>query len=334
MKKKISFCLSIIMFVFCFVACGNSKSTTSNNETSKNSDPVQVKMIIPDGITAIACAKLVKENTTIDSNYNMEYSIEKSSENVVSAVLKGDADLAVVPSNVSATQYNKTGNYKIAGTIGWGSFYLVSTGDESTIDDLKGKEIYNIGKNLTPDIVMKSILKDKGYNLDADFNFSYVNGVTELAPMVISGKTKYSVLPEPALSQVSSKNQNAKVILNLNDEWKKLNNSEYGYPQSTLIISKNFYENNKDFANKLISEVKESCIFASEKNSDLPTYCEEIGVSTDKNIVIKAMDKANISYTDIKDCYKEYKTYFEKLSSFDASTIGGKVPDDEIFLEK
>ena len=332
MKKKIAFFLSMIIIVSCFVSC--TKSNNSNNESSKNSQQQNVQMIIPDGITAIACAKLVKENKEIDSNYTMDYSIEKSSENVVSAVLKGDADLAIVPSNVSAIQYNKTSNYKIAGTIGWGSFYLVSTAEESTIDALKGKEIYNIGKGLTPDIVMKSILKDKGYNPDNDFNFSYVNGVTELAPMIMSGKTAYGVIPEPALSQVSTKNQNTKIILDLNEEWKKLNNSKYGYPQSTLIVKKDFYENNKEFVEKLIEQIKESCTFAIEKNTDLPIYCEEIGVSTDKKVIIKSMDKANISYTDIKDCYSEYKTYFNKLKDFDATTIGGSIPDDEIFLEK
>ena len=334
MKKKIAFCLSMLMIVLCFVSCSNTKSNTSNDEATKSNEQKKVQMIIPDGITAIACAKLVKENSEINPNFKMDYTIEKSSENVVSAVLKGDADLAIVPSNVSATQYNKTKNYKIAGTIGWGSFYLVSTAPENTIDALKGKEIYNIGKGLTPDIVMKSILKDKGYNPDTDFNFSYVSGVTELAPMIISGKTSYGVLPEPAFSQVSTKNKNTNVILDLNEEWKKLNNSKYGYPQSTLIVKKDFYENNKDFVEKFIKNIKESCKFASEKNSDLPSYCEEIGVSTDKNIIIKSMDKSNISYTDIKDCYNEYKTYFQKLNDFDPSTIGGSVPDDEIFIEK
>ena len=83
-----------------------------------------------------------------------------------------------------------------------GSFYLISADGEKTLDQLKGQEIYNIGKGLTPDIVTRTVLKDKGYDPDKDFNFSYVNGVTELAPTILAGKTKYAVIPEPALSQV------------------------------------------------------------------------------------------------------------------------------------
>ena len=45
------------------------------------------------------------------------------------------------------------------------------------------------------------------------------------------------------------------------------------------------------------------------------------------------MEKANINYEGIKSTHKEYNSYFEKLNSFDASTIGGKVPDEGIFME-
>ena len=45
------------------------------------------------------------------------------------------------------------------------------------------------------------------------------------------------------------------------------------------------------------------------------------------------MEKANIDYEDIEDTHKEYNDYFKKLESFDASTIGGKVPDEGIFME-
>lgn len=46
------------------------------------------------------------------------------------------------------------------------------------------------------------------------------------------------------------------------------------------------------------------------------------------------MDRSNIKYVGIKDSYKEYETYFEKLYSFDPKTVGGKIPDDSIFMEK
>ncbi|MBE6048752.1 MAG: ABC transporter substrate-binding protein [Clostridium sp.] len=325
MKKKLSLVLTVLLASTLFISCTSKKNVVQNKDLS---------VVVPDGITAIASAKLIKENKEIQKGYNVNYSIESTPENIVSKVLKGEADIAIVPSNVAATQYNKNAGFVIAGTVGWGSMYLVSTEGEKNIEELRNAEVYNIGKGLTPDLIVRSLLKDNNINADTDVNFSYVNGVTELAPLVISGKTKYAVMPEPAVSQVLSKNNNARILANLNDEWKKINDSKYGYPQSTVIVKKQLVEEDKEFVEKFLNELKESCDFALEKNSELPYYCEEIGVSTNKNAILKAMDRANINYTSIKDCYKEYETYFNKLNELDASTIGGKVPDENLFMEK
>lgn len=331
MKKKLMNIITIIMTLFIFTGCGQGVKEEANNAPKEDKE---IKVVVPDGLPSMAIAKMIKENPEISEGYNVSYSIEKTPENIVSAVLKGEVAIALVPSNVSATQYNKEAGYKIAATTGWGSFYLISTDGEKTIDDLKGEEIYNIGKGLTPDIVTKAVLKDMGYDPESDFNFSYVNGVTELAPMIIAGKTKYAVVPEPALSQVLSKNPDLKVVMELNEEWKNNNSSDYGFPQATIIVKEDLIENDSEFVEAFLDKVEESTIFANENREELANYCEEIGVSANKAIIPKAMDKANIKFVKLNESRDEYKTYFNKLNDFDPATIGGKVPDEGIFMEK
>lgn len=330
MKRKLSIILSIILIIAIFTGC-NSNIKSENNSINEEKN---INFTVPDGLPAISIAKLIKENPEIKKGYNINYSIEQSSENITTSVMKSEPDIVIVPSNLSATAFNKTGEYKIAGTVGFGSFYIGSVNNNQTVEDLKGKEVYNIGKGLTPDIITKSILKGMGINPDKDINFSYVDGVNELAPIILSGKTQYAVLPEPALSTVQSKNENFNVILNLNEEWKKINKSEYGYPQATIIIKKELIENDREFVDGLLNKIKESIDWNYENKEDLGTYCEEIGISAKKPIVIKAIDRSNIKYVGIKDSYKDYKTYFDNLYKFDPKTIGGKLPDDEIFMEK
>lgn len=321
MKKKIALIFTLLFTMGIFVGCGSK-------------DPKEIKVVVPDGLTSMATAKMMKEKPEITKGYNVSYSIEKTPENIVTSVLKGEADIAIVPSNVAATQYNKEAGYQVAGTIGWGSFYLVTTEGDKKIEDLKGQEIYNIGRGLTPDIVTKAILKDKGFDPEKDFNFSYLNGVPELAPTILAGKAKYAVVPEPALSQILSKNPNLKIVMDFNEEWKKINESGYGFPQSTVIVKKDLIGNDKKFVDAFLKKVEESCNFANENKEELANYCEEIGVSANKAIIPKAVDKANIKYVGIKDSYKEYEGYFNKLKDFDPKTIGGKVPDEGVFMEK
>lgn len=323
MKKKLAVIMVTLFSLGIFSGC-------TNTEPKENKE---VKVVVPDGLPSMALAKIIKEKPEVKKGYNINYTIEKTSENIVTSVLKGEADIAVVPSNVAATQYNKNAGYQIVGTTGWGSFYLISADGKKTLDDLKGQEIYNIGKGLTPDIVTRTILKDKGYNLE-DFNFSYVNGVTELAPTILAGKTKYAVIPEPALSQVLSKKPDVNVIMDFNEEWKAINNSEYGFPQATIIVKKELIENDKKFVDKFLAEVENSCKFANEDGEKLAEYCEEIGVSANKAIISKAIKKGNIKFVPIKGTSNEYVNYFTKLKEFDPKTIGGKIPDEGVFMEK
>ena len=150
----------------------------------------------------------------------------------------------------------------------------------------------------------------------------------------MAGKAEYAVIPEPALSTVQTKNENFKVILDLNEEWKSINNSEYGYPQATVIVKKDLIDNDNEFVKALLNKINESTEFVYNDKDTLGSYCEEIGVSAKKPIIVKAIDRSNIKYVSIKDSYKEYETYFEKLNEFDPKTIGGKVPDEAIFMEK
>lgn len=323
MKKKLAIIITILFSLGVFAGC-------MNTEPKENKE---IKVVVPDGLPSMALAKMIKENPEVMKGYNIGYTIEKTAENIVTSVLKGEADIAVVPSNVAATQYNKNAGYEIVGTTGWGSFYLISADGEKTLDDLKGKEIFNIGKGLTPDIVTKTVLKDKGYS-EEDFNFSYVNGVTELAPTILAGKTKYAVIPEPALSQVLSKKSDINIIMDFNKEWKELNNSEYGFPQATIIVKKELIENDRKFVDKFLNEVDKSCKFANEDGEKLAEYCGEIGVSANKAIIAKAAKNGNIKFVPIKGTSQEYVNYFTKLNEFDPKTIGGKIPDEGVFMEK
>ena len=332
MKRKLTLILTLIFSTITLMSCGNMalKENDKQDETAK-----EIKFVLPDGLPAIAAAKMIKENPEIDSKHIINYTIEQSSDALATSVMKSEPDIAIVPSNLAATVYNKNKEYKIAATVGWGSFYIGTSDPEvKSLNELKGKEVYNIGKGLTPDIITRTILKDKGIDIENDINLTYVDSVTELAPIILSGKSKYAVIPEPALSSVQTKDENFKIIMNLNDEWKALNNSEYGYPQSTVIVKSNLIDNDKNFVNGVLDKIDESSKWMYEDKETLGTYCEEIGISAKKPIVMKSVDRSNIKYVRINECYDEYKNYFDKLNQFEPKTIGGNVPDDEIYMEK
>lgn len=328
-KKVTSLIIVGVMSTGLLLGCGSNKTAKEENKEEKS-----VKVVMPDGLPSIAMAKLVKEKPEIGKDYKVEYSIEKTPENLSTAVMKEEADIAVVPSNMAAIAYNKTKNYEIAGTVGFGSLYLVSIEEIKDYEDLNGKTIANIGRGLTPDIITKSIFKERGLEADKDVTFNYLNAASELVPTIVAGKEKIAVVPEPALSALMTKKPEVKIVKNLNDEWKELNNSKNGYPQSTIIVKKSFLDENKKFINDFLKEVANGTKWANENKEELGNYSEEIGVSTEKVMIPKAMERANIGFVDIKDSKDDYKNYYKKLLEIDPSSVGGALPDEGIFMER
>ncbi|CEP47368.1 ABC transporter substrate-binding protein [Paraclostridium sordellii] len=324
MKKRMIKILILAICIVCLWGC-------SSKENLK--EDVSVKVSMPDGLPSIALSKLAFENKNIKDGYNVNYNIEKTPDNLSTTVMKGEADIAVVPSNMAAIAYNKTKNYEIAGTTGLGSFYLVSNDDIGGFKDLKGKEVVNTGKGLTPDITNKFIIKSNGLN-EEDINFTYVNSANELVPMIVSKKANTAIVPEPALTALKIKKPEIKVVKSLNEEYKNITKSDYGYPQATIIVKSDFAKNNKEFVNLFLEGVKESIIFVNSNPDKAGEYCEKIGVGTKKEVINTSIENANLQFIGVEESIKDYKDYYKILSEYDVKSIGGKIPDEKVFYKK
>ena len=323
MKKILNFIIVITMIIL-MISCNQENSSIINEE-------INARLISPDGLPSIAISKLIADNNKIE-NITLECSIEKTTDLLLSELMKGEADLAIVPSNLALQADKKDLGYKVAATIGWGSLYLVSTEEISNISELEGCEVYNTGKGLTPDIVFKNILSKNNVN-EENIDFSYVGAASELAPLLISGQAKYAVVPEPVLSTVMAKNSDIKIILSLNDEWIKANNVENGYPQSTLLIKEEFYNKIKNINDydKLIEAFSESEKWVLDNPQLAAEKCEELGITVNKDVINESIKNSNLKFTKIEDSKEEYEIYF---STIDTDNKGESYEYDTIFIKK
>lgn len=332
--KKISKILSLILMVtfsvFLFAGCNTSKE-----EAKAPAEKTSVEIVVPDGLPAISIVKMIKEKPEISKDLNINYSIVKGSDALVSKVLKGEGDICIVPSNVAAIAYNKGIGYKLAGTVGFGSLYVISSDDSvKNLEDLKGKDVYNVGQGLTPDLIFKIILQNNGINPEKDLTLSYVNAASELAPLFIEGKAKYAVVPEPMLTQIMTKKPDTKIVASLNDQWKEISDSQMGYPQSSVIVKEDLVNNHFDDVQKILKEIDESTKWANENKEEAGSFAEEVGITGKKEIIAKSLERSNLNYVSSVDNESIYIGYYDKIYSLEPKAIGGKKVNEEIFLQK
>lgn len=338
-QKKYWLALILVIVLSLVVACGKveEESLEKSEEVDGQAEvkePTTVKFYYPDGIPALTVAKLVKEDKYIDENISIDYEMQKAPDVLVSKILKGEADIAIVPSNLAAQAFNKGIPYKLVGTSTWGSLYLVSTEDIETFEDLKGKEIYSFGRGLTPDIVLRYVLSQNNIEPNEDVEITYLNAASELGPAFISGKTNLAVLPEPLVTAIAMKKEDAKVVSSLNEEWSKATQSSKGYPQASLIIKSDLLENEKDFIEKFVKEYEKSEKWARENPEELGDYAEDLEISVKKAAIIEGQDRINMGFVEVKDCKEEYEVYFKTILDFAPESIGGKLPDEEFYFKR
>lgn len=318
--KKIITALILLSITFVLIGCSR-----------KPIEELTTRIIYPDGLPAIGISKFINDNKKID-NYILESELQRTPDALVAELLKGEVEIAVVPSNLALQVYNKGMEYRVAGTIGLGSLYLITTEEIININELEGKEIYNTGKGLTPDLIGKEILDIKGLSEDK-INYSYVSAASELAPMIISGKAKYAIVPEPILSTIISKTPNIKILLDFNKEWKELKNSEVGFPQSTLLIKEEFYNDNKKLSNKIMENIKESIDWVNQNPNEAGIISERIGITINKDILPDAIERGNLKFYSIEETKSEYIKFFEIINK-ENSNKEGQVTYEEVFIKE
>lgn len=323
MKKLIKLILPILVLT---LGAGCAKPTPK-------AEPITLKVSVPDGIPALTMTKMIKENNLIDENITLEYTVEKTTDALVAKVLSKEADIAIVPSNLAAQTYNKELGYKIAATGSWGSFYLIS---EEAIRDPKvlvGKEITTIGKNLTPDIILRHILEIKELKPDQDITINYLNGATELAPNYLGGKIAIASVPEPMLTTIMGKKPHTNIVLDFNEEWKAAHDSLNGYPQSSLIIKQDIISSNKEFVEKFLEEYEKSILWANENPEALGEYAKALELAIDPTVLPVALTRANMKYVPIEESRDDYSEFFKVLFEMEPKTIGGEIPDEGLYFK-
>lgn len=323
MKKKM---LSIFLILLVLIVTG------CVTKVSKESRPIE--FCSNEGIPALTMVKLMKENQTIVENISINYSIQKSPDLLVAKVLKEEADIAIVPSNLAAQAFNRGLPYKIVGTSSWGTIFLASTEDINNFEELKGKEIYAFGKGLTPDLALRYVLSKNGINPDSDVSINYLNSAAEVGPAFISGKAQIALLAEPLMTNVIMKKEGTNIIFDLNKEWSNITGTDEGFPQASLIIKADLIEKEREFVDKFLKMYEESINWVKENPDIAGDYAEELELGIMKQLVVKGIDRINIGSFPIDKSKEEYKIYFEAIMNFAPDFIGGKVPSEEIYFER
>ncbi|PAB60678.1 ABC transporter substrate-binding protein [Anaeromicrobium sediminis] len=329
MKKLFSTIFIALALMILFVGCGSKEVDKEEVKV----EPVNIHVIAPNGTPTLSMVKLFEENPSMGDGVTVTYESIAATDVLASKLTQQEADIAIVPTNLAANMYNKEVPYKLAGSSVWGILYLVSTEEVNGWEDLKGKEISMIGRGLTPDATFRYLLTKNNVEPDKDVSLKYFSGGSELAASFISGKGEYALIPEPLLTKVLMKRKDAKVVLDMQREWSTATGLE-SYPQASIIVSDDLINNHPEVVDKFLNAYEEGIKWANDNPLEAGKYYENLGIGLKAPLINKAMAGCNIRYVGATDAKESLEAYLNVLFEFNPKLLGGKLPDEGLYLER
>lgn len=349
----------VLLLALALVGCGNQGQTNNENTeieqkedtSSKTEDSKEVKeekveddnqedakhydvnLSMLAGPTSVGAINMVEESKNGESNFTINESVDGAPDALVPKLVSGEADLAIIPANLAATLYNKTeGKVKVLATNSLGVLYVVTKGDVeiNSIEDLAnyGEEILASGKGATPEIAINKILEANGYSSD-NLNINYLAQANEAAQKLIAGETKVAILPEPMVSSVLLKAEDAKVAIDLNE----LYEDATGYPIiSSVLVGRSEYLDTID-VEKLLETFKNSIEKAKSNPDETATLLEKYDIMP-APVAKKAIPNLALEYIDGDKLKEMMSKHLEDLNNTNPQLIGGSIPEDDFYFTK
>ena len=307
----------------------DQKENQANEESDEKSYDLNLTVLA--GPTGAGAINMIDQGKLDDSIFKITEAVEGAPDAVIPKLVSGETDLAIIPPNLASAVYNKTeGKIKTLAINNLGVLYIVENGEATikTIDDLvnSGETIYASGKGATPELAINQVLSAHGYD-PSDINIEYVSEASELAQKMIAGEAKLALMPEPMVSTVLMKADNANVVLDINKLYEQATDSPL---ISAVLVGRDEYLDEID-VKELLAIYKESI---DKANNDIDHTAALLGQYDimPEPVAEKALSNLALEYIDGDKMHDMLKNHLQNLYDYNPELVGGSVPDDDFYF--
>lgn len=360
MKKIISMLGVALMVLFFCVGC--SKFTTKKNETidtqenqteasdksndetivteqdatdhqgteAESAKKIDINIASLKGPTSLGLLQMMSEadSDTLANNY--KFDIYQAADEIVTKVVKGEVDIALVPANVAAILYQKTSNQvQVVDINTLGVLYVVEHGNSiQSVADLANKTICMTGKGTVPEYALSYLLSKNGLSMD-DVTVEFKSEPAEVVAFLSAKEDAIGILPQPFVASAMMQDDSIRIALDLTQEWNKVD-TESTLITGVTIVRKEFLAENEEAVKQFIEEHTASVAYVNSNVEDAAALAESF------DIVKAAVAKTAIPYCNIvsitgNEMQNQLSGYLKTLYDANAESVGGTLPDEGFY---
>ena len=352
-QMKRAVCVLVTMAIgVCAFGCGDKKVK----------DDITVYM--PDGAPAMAFAQMMLEDTDKDGVTYRVVNPSVIATKVNNEDMSKNADVCALPA-IAASKLLGTGEkYQMLGVLTSGNLYVLTNKEGVAADfaasDLRdlsflvGKTVGVMKINEVPGMTFKSILNEYGVSwqeltndgeVAADkINLKAIADATQIDPL--DENVACYVVAEPAASVQIKKNGFASVCsltqLYYGGEIPENCSEEtyIGYPQAVLVAKKSLIQNNKEWLENFLSDVKDSSMALQSADkingekivSAVTSHLEDPAYTTTLKapmLTWETITRCGVAFAETSLCKGAMLTYLERILEVNSNAT--KLPTENFF---
>lgn len=294
-------------------------------------DRAEVSLGLLKGPTGMGAAKLLTDNANGESALAYQVTLGADPANdIVPLIVKGELDVAAVPTNLAATLYHKTeGGIKLLALNTLGVLHILENGSSvNSLADLAGRTIYAPNKGSNTEYVLNYLLEQNGLTPGEDVTIEWRTS-DEVSALMAAGEIDLCMLPVPAATSVMIQNKDVRDAVDLNDAWAQSGAAGI-LTMGCLIARAEWVEANPEAVETLLSEYAASIDYVINHVEEAAAMMETHGIVPKAAVAKAAIPQAGLTYV-AGDDLKDISSYYEVLYAADPTSIGGSIPDDNFY---
>ncbi|MCR5357330.1 MAG: ABC transporter substrate-binding protein [Lachnospiraceae bacterium] len=280
------------------------------------------------GPTSIGVIRMMHEQ---ESNV-YSFTMETQADVLLSSIVSGQLDIALIPANVASVLYNKTkGGISVIDINTLGVLYMVSGDDSITgMKDLEGRTVYTTGAGTTPEYVLRYLLNENG--LTDKVNIEFKSEATEVAAVLAEDPSAVGMLPQPFATAATLKNDALSVVLDMTKEWDNVGNGSK-LVTGVTVVRNDFLKEHPDAVSAFLKDHASDAEFVNSDTETASGYVAEAGIVEKAPVAAKAIPYCNIVCITGSEMKEALSGYLQVLYDQDASSVGGNLPADDFYAE-
>lgn len=315
-----------------------SRPASSGPETASSAGALEktgktIRVAALKGPTAMGMVKLMEDAEAGRTANGYSFTLAGAPDEIVGSIVKGEFDIAAVPTNLAATLFNKTGGkVKLLALNTLGVLYIVETGDSiHSAADLAGKTVYATGKGSTPEYALNYVLAQNG--IADQVAVEYKSEHAELAALLAQGQAEIALLPQPFVTTALSQNDKLRVALSLTEEWDRAAGGESQLTMGCVIVQSGYAAENADAVAAFLAEYEDSVNFVTDP-ANLDTAAALVvkqGILPKEPVAKAALPQCGITFLAGAEMKKIASGFLRVLYDADPASVGGALPGDELY---